>query len=137
MVDRVRSRSTGLVDRCAQTCTALFGWTAGRPTRSTAREFCSLDLAPGPGGRLAESSALCIQASVDPPVDRWHNGQKSDRWLVDRAVDRQQGILLSWPPTAIFWEPINWVPLDYFLQDFKWVFKIVFLTLLSVYVHLF
>jgi len=36
-----------------------FGWWAGRPTRSTARELCSLDLAP---------------------VDRWHNGRKSNRW---------------------------------------------------------
>ena len=57
-------------------------WLEGR---STARELCSLDLAP-----------------VDRAVDRWHNDQKSDRWPVDRAVDRQQHQLLIWPVTTSF-----------------------------------
>ena len=134
MLDQVFCRSTGPVDRCAQTCTTLFGWRADRPTRSIARELCYLDLALVDWAVERQSaSTLCIQATVNRPVDRWHNSQKSDRW----PVDRQQHQLLSWPPTAIFWEPINWASLGLFLQDFKSAFKTVLPTLLSVYLHLF
>ena len=113
----------------------MFGWRTGRPTRSTARELCSLDLAlVNRAVDRQRASALCIQASVDWSVDRWHNSQKSDRWPVDQAVVRQQSFLLSWTPTAIFLRPINW---GYFSQDFWRVFKLVFPTLLSVYLHLF
>jgi len=82
---------------------SLFGWRAGRLTRSTARDLCSLDLAPVDWAvDRQRASALCIQASADRAVDLWHNGQKSDRWPIDRAVDRQQSFLLSCTPTAIF-----------------------------------
>ena len=79
------------IDRSGQPmCTNVhrsFGWRAGRPTRSTVREFCSMDLAPVDRAvDRQRASALCIQASVD----RWHISQKSDRWPVDRVVDRQQ-----------------------------------------------
>ena len=75
---------------------ASSGWRAGRPTRSTVESFCSLE-SPG---RPDRESALYIQATVD----RWHNGQKSDRWPVDRAVDRQANLAL----TASFSSSINW-----------------------------
>ena len=35
-------------------------------------------------GRPAESSVLCSRPRSTGPVDRWLNGQKSDRWSVDR-----------------------------------------------------
>ena len=120
MFDLAFYRSTGMVDRCAQTCTT--------------------SLARGPvdrPGRSAESSALCIQASVDRVVDRWHNGRNFDRWPVDRAVDRQQRPLLIWPPTVIFWEPINWGSLGLFSTRFEVSFQASFFTFLSVYLHLF
>ena len=85
-VDRDRSRSTGLVDRCAQTCT-------GHLAKGAVDRQRTLLSGSGPcrlGGRPADSSALCIQASVDRAFDRWHNGRKSDSWPIDRAVDRQQ-----------------------------------------------
>ena len=75
------------VDRCEQTCTAK--------GRSTARE--PLLSENGPVDRAVDRRVIC-QFTVDRPVDRWHNGQKSNRW----PVDRQQGDLLSWPPTATF-----------------------------------
>ena len=61
-----------------------------------------------PGSRSAKSSALCIHASVD------------------QAVDRQQRQLLIWPPTAIFWEPINWGSLGLFSTRFKVGFQASF-----------
>ena len=57
----------------------------GRPQRASALWKAPVDRA----GRPAESSALCIPATVDRPVDCWLNGQKSDRWPVDRAIDRR------------------------------------------------
>ena len=89
-------------ERARQDC-----WRAGRPPRSTAESFCSLE-SPG---RPAESSALCSSATVDWPVDRWLNGQNSDRWPVDRAVDRQANLA----PTASFFL----TPLRSFLHLFE------------------
>ena len=67
-------------------------WLEGRSTDPVNRQRALLSgSGPGrPSGRPAESSALCFQASVDRPVDWWHNGRKFDRWPVDRAIDRQQ-----------------------------------------------
>ena len=59
---------------------------SGKP-RSTGRELCSLS-----------------SATVDRPVDRSLNGQNSDRWPVDRAIDRQANLA----PTASFSSSINW-----------------------------
>ena len=85
-----------------------FGWWASRPTRSTARELCSLDLAPVDRAvDRQRASALCIQASVDRVVDR---GTTVGNPTIGgrRPVDRQQDFLLSWTPTVIFFRPINW-----------------------------
>ena len=67
------------------TCTDVHNqfWQEGRPTDPVDRP---------------ESSALCIQTSVDRVVDWWHNGLKYDRWPVDRQVWQT--------PTASFWQPI-------------------------------
>ena len=114
-----QGRSTRLVDRCARDVHK------GQPSRPVNRE---VDRLKAPSSRVRP---------VDRAVDRRHNSQKSDCWPVDRVVDRQQDFLLSWTPMASFWMPINWGPLNYFLQDFKWVFKVVFPTLSSIYYHLF
>ena len=85
------------VDRCAQTCTALFGWRAGRRTRSIARELCSLNL-------TGRSTGIELLLFVSRPwsTGRSTDGQKSDRWPVNRAVDRQQEFLLSCPQWLVF-----------------------------------
>ena len=104
-VDRV-------VDRRARTCTAK-----GRSTtRSTTRE--PLLSGNGPIDQAVDRCVIC-QFTVDRPVDRWHNGQKSDRWPVDRAVDRQQFRLLSWTPTTTFLKPIKGASLGLFSTRFK------------------
>ena len=55
------------------------GWWASRLGGRPSRELCSLEMAPVERvGRPAESSALCIQSRSTGPVDRRHNGQKSD-----------------------------------------------------------
>jgi len=49
-------------------------------------------------GWPAESFALCSRASIDRPVDRCPNGQKSDRWWsTGRSTVRP-----TWLPTASF-----------------------------------
>ena len=110
------------------------GWWAVRPGSQPVQR--ALLSGNGPG-RPAESSALCIQATVDRPVDRWLNAQKSDRWPVDRVVDRQQTRLLIWPATVSFVKPIKGVPMDSFLQDFKRVFGLVLHTYFSDFLHKF
>jgi len=101
--DRTGRQGLKSVDWRAQTCTPVLAggpvdW-PGRPPES----FCSLESPGQPDGRPVESSALCSRVSVDRPVDRWLNGQKSDSWPVDRAVDRQANLA----PTASFSSPIN------------------------------
>ena len=82
------SRSTDVHKRARQS-----GWRAGRLGRSTVQRALLSGKAPvDRTGRPDRESALCIQATVDRPVDRWLNGQNSDRWLVDRAVDRQANL---------------------------------------------
>ena len=66
-------------------------WQEGRPTDPVDRPESSA-LWKAPVDRAVDRTerlALCILASVDRPVDRWHNGLKYDRWPVDREVDRQ------------------------------------------------
>ena len=79
-VDRAWSRSTESVDRRAQTCTPVLAGgpvdQPGRPQRASALWKAPVDRA----GRPTERSALCSRVSVDRPVDRCPNGQKSDRW---------------------------------------------------------
>ena len=41
-----------------------------------------------------------VDRVVDRAVDRGLNGQKNDRWPVDRAVDRKGISALSWLPTG-------------------------------------
>ena len=67
------------------------GWEAGRPGRSTAREFLLSGNGPG---RPVDCSALCFQFSVDRSVDRWINGHNYDRWPVDRPVNRKGSFAL-------------------------------------------
>ena len=112
-------RSTGLVDRCAQTCTGhLAGgpessalWIWPRSTgRSTGRELCYLYPGLGrPRGRPTKSTPLSgggrstdSFGPIDRAVDQRHNGHKNDRWPVDRAVDRKGSFALSWLPTGRF-----------------------------------
>ena len=76
---------------------ALTWQVAGRPTRSTVQRALLSGKAPVD---RTERLALCILASVDRPVDWWHNGLKYDRWPVDRQ--------LCQTPTASFSEHINW-----------------------------
>ena len=80
-------RSTGPVDRQRALLSVPEARSADRPTAApTVRKMI---VGGRPGGRPDREPALCIQATVDRPVDRWPNGQKSDRWPVSRAVDRQ------------------------------------------------
>ena len=103
-------------------------------------------------GRLTARSTVreCLLSGngpVDRAVDRWviaqfpidRSAQRSiiRPFAVDRAVDRQQTDLLTWPLTAIFWEPINWDSLRLFSTRFQVGFQDSFPTLLSVYLHLF
>ena len=55
------------------------------------------------------------------------------RWPVDRPVDRQQNLLLSWLPTASFWSPIKWGSLGLFYTRFQEGFKASFSHLLEVF----
>jgi len=100
------------VDRCAHICTAK-----GRSTaQSTARK--PLLSENGPVDQTVDRWVICL-AMIDRLVDRWHNGQKSDHWPIDRAVDRQQSRLLIWTPTANFWRPIYWGSLGLFYIRFQ------------------
>ena len=135
-VDRARSRSTGRSTDVHKTCTTIWlvGWSTGR---STVREPCSLDLAlVDRAVNRPESSALWIRPHRWA-VDRWHNGQKSDRWPVDRAVDWQHDFLLCWTPTASFWRPIYWACFGLFCLRFEVGFKLVFPISLRGFLHLF
>ena len=93
-VDRVWSRSTGSVDRRAQTCTPLC--TGERSTGSVDRpgELCSLEISVDRTGRPTESL-------LSAPVGRstgGSNGRIFDRWRSTGPVDRQ-----CWQnPTASF-----------------------------------
>ena len=101
-VDRARSRSTESVDRRAQTCTPyLVGGPVDRPGRPS-RELCSLESPGRPGGRPAESSALCFQATIDRggrPLAQW-----SEIWPLagrpGRSTDSRPGC--NFAPTASF-----------------------------------
>ena len=88
-------------------------------SRSTARE--PLLSGNGPVDRAVDRWVIC-QAKVDRSVDRRHNGQKFDRWLIDQAVDHQQSRLLIWTPTARFWMPIYWGSLGLFSTRFQEIF---------------
>ena len=78
-------RSTDVHRRARQ-----FWQEAGRPNRSIVQRALLSGKAPADRAvDRTERLALCILASVDRPVDRWHNGLKYDRWPVDRAIDRQ------------------------------------------------
>ena len=81
-------------------------WQEGRPTDPVDRpESSALWKGPGrPSGRPDRETYSLYLASVDRPVDRWHNGLKYDRWPIDRAVDRQ----VCQTPTASFSSPIKW-----------------------------
>jgi len=92
-------------------CTAI--WLKGR---STARSPESFTLWIWP--RLTGRSTGRSNPKHGRPVGC--NGQKCDRWPVDRPVNGQQYLLLSWPPTASFWEPIKWGSLGLFKTRF-WV----------------
>ena len=105
------------------------GSLSGRPVGRPPESFCSLESPGRPGGRPAESSALCIHATVDRLIDRWLNGQKSDRWPVDWAVDRQ--VILA--VTTNFWSLFKGGFGGCFKQDFKVGFEPVFPNLLSVF----
>ena len=90
--------------------------------RSTARELCSLEMAPvNRAVDRQRASALCFQASVNRPVDRWHNGRKFDRWPIDRAVDRHQIFSAVLAKRIVFVlgykYPLLWTVLDKFLES--------------------
>ena len=122
-------------------------WLEGRSTgRSTAmapidwlvdcQESYALWIWPWPTGRLTSRSKPRHGRPGGRPTGC--NSQKYDRWPVDRPIDRQVILTCSWLPTAIFFRPINWGCFGLFSKkDFKWVFKLVFPTFLSVYLHLF
>ena len=121
-VDRARSRSTGSVDRRAQTCTPV--WLEGRSTGTVDRpESSALWKGPGrPGGRPDRKSAICIQATVDRPVDRWLNVinltvGRSTGWSTDRP---------TWLSTASFSSSINWGFWGLFLSGFLQQFFLLF-----------
>ena len=85
------------VDRFAQTCTGLIGWRVGRPSQSTARELCYLELAPVDRAvDRQRAAALCIQL--------WSTGRSTGGTTVikmtvgpvDRAVDRKGKFALSY-----------------------------------------
>ena len=115
------------VDRRAQNVHGLFGWRAGRPTRSTGRstvrELCYLHPGHGwPTGRPVAQQSEIRPLAVHRPVD-WPSQRSKNRLLaVDRAVDRQQCRLLIWTPTAIFWSLYIymglWAVLDKILREF-------------------
>ena len=64
--------------------------------RSTGRSTVQRALLSGNGpDRPAESCCSLYPVPVDQAVDRWHNGQKIDRWPVDQAVDRKGKFALS------------------------------------------
>ena len=92
---RSTERSTDVHRRARQ-----FWQEAGRPTRSTVQRALLSGKAPiDRAVDRTESTALCILATVDRPVDRWLNGLKYDRWPVDRQFCQT--------PTASFSIPIN------------------------------
>ena len=133
-VDRDRSRSTGPVDRCAQMCTVcLAGGPVDRPGRLP--ENTALWIWPRSTGR-STGRELLLSISRPRSTGRSTGGTTIGNPTVGgRPAGRpKQGILLSWTPTAIFFRPINW---GCFLQDFWKVFKLVFPTSLSIYIHLF
>ena len=67
----------------------LSGKGPGRPTRSTGRELFSLYQLDRPGGRSARESLLSGSSPGRPGRSTSRiNGQKYDRWPVDRPVDR-------------------------------------------------
>ena len=74
------------------------GRPSGRPT-----EVNPLSGWPGrPGGRPAREPLLSGSGRVDRAVDRRLNGQKFDRWPVDRPVDRKVNFNLSASQRADF-----------------------------------
>ena len=111
-VDRARSRSIGRstdVHKRAQP-------RAGRPHSRPPESLCSLKMAPVDRAVDWQRDLLSLsRLRSTGSVDRLFNGQKSDRW----SIDRQQDLLLSWPPTATFWEPIKGASLGLFSTSFK------------------
>ena len=104
-VDRVWSRSTGSVDRRAQTCTP--SCTGERSTGSVDRfrELCSLEISADRSGRPTESLLSAPVARSTGTVDR--RLQRSDFWPL--AVDRPgRPVVLTDPNGQIFLTSINW-----------------------------
>ena len=59
-----------------------------------------------PGGRpTVKIFSLCLGGRSTERLTGSPNSQKSDRWSVDRVVDRQVIFDLFWTPMAIFWIP--------------------------------
>ena len=65
------------------------------------------------------------------------NGQKFDRWSVDRAVDQQSILARFWAITASFWSHINKRSFGMFYARFWRVFKSYFSSLLEVFQQVF
>ena len=110
------------VDRCAQTCTALFGWRAGRPTRSTARELYYLDLARSTG----RSTGRELLLSVSRPRS---TGRSTGGITVGNQI-----VLLSWTPTTIFFRPIYWGYFGLFYIRFLESFQVSFTYLTKCFI---
>ena len=101
-------------------------------------ESSALWKGPGrPGGRPDRESALCIQATVDRPVDRGSNCQKSDHWQSTGPIDRQPSGLLIWPQRLVFDGLFKEAIMGCFEQDFKKSFGLVLHTHFSGYIHMF
>jgi len=134
-VDRCRSQSTSPVDRLAEAC--MLAWTGGPvdqavdcpessaiwkwprlTSRSTGRELLLFVSSPG---RPTESRCSLFPGPVDRAVDRWHNGHKNDRWLVDWPVDRKViSDLCCYQQADLFWGykyPLLCVVLGKFLKS--------------------
>jgi len=93
----------------------MFSWRAGRPTRSTARELCSLDLAPATGWSTGKMLLLSVFRSRSTGGTTVENstvgGRPAGRSTVASATDLD--------PTASFWMPIYWGSLRLFSTRFE------------------
>ena len=62
---------------------------------------------------------IAVCTAVGQPPGRPANGQKSDRWPVDRAVDCPAVQIADLDLTASFWMPIYWSSLGLFYTRFQ------------------